>query len=66
MRNQNFWTTDRKSAELGTFNPAALDQAIFQNHLTRNATYEELANLSNYAEELRKQNSIMKSDAKSL
>lgn len=60
MRKQNFWTTDRKSADLGTFNPAALDQSIFQNHLTRNSTYEELAKLSNYAEELRKQNTIMK------
>lgn len=60
MRKQNFWTIDRKQADLGTFNPAALDQSIFQNHLTRNATYEELAKLSNFAEELQKQNAIMK------
>ena len=60
MFKQQYYTTLRRKPDIGTFNPKALNQPLFQKHLTRKSTYDELANLSNQAETLRVQNQQLK------
>ncbi|OHT02188.1 IQ calmodulin-binding motif family protein [Tritrichomonas foetus] len=56
MRGKQARVINQRPTDIGTFNPAALEQPIFQKHLARNSAYEELAQLSNMAENLQKSN----------
>lgn len=60
MNNHQFWTTDQKPSDIGTFNPEALNQPIFQTHPKQSTIYDEIAKLSNYAEELQQKNLQLK------